>query len=192
MVGGYTQYLVKVQGMSESTLRALEKAVDDFVYAKKGEKKANAVGIEVLQYPYPDGGLNLLNLRFRNEAAALTNLGEYLKPPGERPFWAYLADQIYRHTAVRRFTNIGIDFLINPFIQHWDVYTGAPGTPLILRRMYYAGRRYGARVIPMEITSAICEMMPYWWHPATKSELVSIYSDKWGRCLRQTHGISTV
>ncbi|KAF6742713.1 hypothetical protein DFP72DRAFT_830146, partial [Ephemerocybe angulata] len=44
----------------------------------------------------------------------------------------------------------------------------------------------------MEITPAICEIMPYWWHPATKSELVSIYSDKWGRCLRQTHGISTV
>ncbi|KAF5320474.1 hypothetical protein D9611_010696 [Ephemerocybe angulata] len=95
MVGGYTQYLVKVQGMSESTLRVLEEAVDDFVYAKKGEKKANAVGIEVLQYPYPDGGLNLLNLRFWNEAAALTNLGEYLKPPRERPFWAYLAEVVH-------------------------------------------------------------------------------------------------
>ncbi|KAF6751793.1 hypothetical protein DFP72DRAFT_815849, partial [Ephemerocybe angulata] len=192
MVGGYTQYLVKVQGMPESVLKTLEKIIDDFVYAKNGERKANAVGIETLQQPHVNGGLNLMNLRFRNEAVAMTNLAEYLRPPGNRPFWAHLADLIYRHNAVRRFKAVEPEFLLNPFVQQWDVYTGAKSTPLILRRMYHAGRRYGARVIPVELTPDVRRVMPYWWHPATRPELVSIYNDKWGKCLRHTHHIITV
>ncbi|KAF5341088.1 hypothetical protein D9611_006142 [Ephemerocybe angulata] len=61
MVGGYTQYFTKVQGMPEKVLKQIESMIDDFVYAKKGEKKANAIGIENLQRPYMDGGLNLLD-----------------------------------------------------------------------------------------------------------------------------------
>ncbi|KAF6750378.1 hypothetical protein DFP72DRAFT_817757, partial [Ephemerocybe angulata] len=192
MVGGYTQYFTKVQGMPEKVLKQIESMIDDFVYAKKGEKKANAIGIENLQRPYMDGGLNLLDVRARNDAVALKVLQSYMEPPGNRPIWAYLVDRIFQICAVRRYQAVAPGLLINPFIQTWDVYTQAKGLPLVFKRMYNAGRKYNVSIRTWGPQPTLRLNMPYWWHVGTKDKLVSVYNDKWGRCLQHTHHLSSV
>ncbi|KAF6763352.1 hypothetical protein DFP72DRAFT_801577, partial [Ephemerocybe angulata] len=152
----------------------------------------NAIGIENLRRPYAEGGVNLLDVRARNDAVALTVLQSYMKSPPERPVWAYLVDHIFRLCAVRRYQTVDSSLLINPFVQSWDVYTQAKGLPLVFKRMYSTGRKYSVSIHAWSPQVALQLKMPYWWHVGTKGKLVSVYNDKWGKCIQRTHHLSSV
>ncbi|KAF6745107.1 hypothetical protein DFP72DRAFT_776231, partial [Ephemerocybe angulata] len=77
IVGSFTQYLTRVQGMPEATVRTLEKIIDDFVFNKNGARINNAVAIATLKAPLHEGGFKLIDLRSRNEAIALMILQRY-------------------------------------------------------------------------------------------------------------------
>lgn len=135
MVGGYTQYLTRVQGMPKETQTAIRKLTDDFVYAKYGEQKSNTIAISTLQKKKDEGGLGLLDMEARNEAINLMRLKTYLSPSKSRPAWCKLADRFLAKAAVNKYRGFGSDVLENPFTQKWKVNLNARGLPSNLREM---------------------------------------------------------
>lgn len=133
IVGGFTQYLTRAQGMPKQVEQAFQKLMDDFVYAKAGEYKQNAIGMQTLRTPRLSGGKNLLNLHARNEAIELMRLKAYLNPTNTRPIWAFLADDIIAQNIVSRHKTIESKYLMNPFMQSWQVHVDSPKLPNNIR-----------------------------------------------------------
>ncbi|KAF6754647.1 hypothetical protein DFP72DRAFT_812388 [Ephemerocybe angulata] len=192
MVGGLTQYLTRVQGMPPDTVKRIRKMTDNFVYAKHGETKSNTISLDTLFNHWSEGGLSLLDLEARNEAIDLMRLRTYLLPPELRPVWCDLADRLLARAAVKKFHNVGIGALINPFLQTWKVNLSATGLPMSLKRMMRTAYKYDTALTAVEVPDDIKTQMPIWYHAGAKTKLKSIYGDKWGVCQRETHHILTV
>ncbi|KAF6746600.1 hypothetical protein DFP72DRAFT_1076280 [Ephemerocybe angulata] len=129
LVGGYTQYLTRVQGMPESTVNNLKKQTDDYIWAKDGEKKANTIALTTLHKPKDQGGLGLLDIETRNEAIDAKRLQTLLLPPDLQPTWCKMAMRQLAKAAVKRFTNVGEAALVSPFTQKWRVNMSATNLP---------------------------------------------------------------
>ncbi|KAF6742767.1 hypothetical protein DFP72DRAFT_755827, partial [Ephemerocybe angulata] len=165
MLGGYTQYLTRVQGMPEATLRLFEKMADDLIHAKQGEEKTNTIGVDTLRSDIEAGGLRALNMRARNEAIELMKLRIFLLPPELRPRWCEVAERILAENAVLKFANqIGSNFMINPLTQSWRVNLDSQTLPASLKRMMRTALKYGAKLVPFGINQTIRKRMPYWFH----------------------------
>ncbi|KAF6764368.1 hypothetical protein DFP72DRAFT_800014 [Ephemerocybe angulata] len=119
-------------------------------------------------------------------------LKEYNAPPPDRKPWAYIADRTMALYAQAKYKNIEPEFLVHPFLQTWRVSLRAKGLPDNLKRMIKAGYDHGVRIVPIGLTNAIRLLMSYWYHIGTRAKLKSIYNDKWGKCLRRTHGLKLV
>lgn len=189
-VGGYTQYITRVQGMPANVLKDLNRITDDIVYAKNGEKKSNAIGIETLRWSKTAGGLQVLDLQARNEAIGIMTLKTYAG--AERPTWAQAADRCLAKAAVKKFLNVGEEFLINPLLQTWKVNLKSRMLTETQRAMMRAAYKFGAKIVTLEPSQAIRLRMPYWYHIGTKEKLKSKYCDKYGKCHRTSHGIKYV
>jgi hypothetical protein len=96
IVGGHTQYLAKVQGMLAHIKTAIQKIIQEFVW--DGENTPR-IGMSTLQQPIKEGGLNLLDIKARNEAIDLMWLKEYLNFSPSRPTWAVITDLLLNATA---------------------------------------------------------------------------------------------
>ncbi|KAF5331328.1 hypothetical protein D9611_011812 [Ephemerocybe angulata] len=122
IVGSFTQYLTRVQGMPEEIVLALEKIIDDFVFDKNGARVNNAVAIATLKAPLNEGGFKLIDLRSRNEAIALMILQRYHAPADRRPVWVSVAEPLVAAAAVSRFQNVALSLLKSPLTQQWRVF----------------------------------------------------------------------
>ncbi|KAF6764515.1 hypothetical protein DFP72DRAFT_1130422, partial [Ephemerocybe angulata] len=193
MLGGFTQFLTRVQGMPEKILRQFETMADDLINAKHGEEKSNTIGVDTLRAHFGEGGLRALDMRARNEAIEIMKLCTFLLPPELRPRWCEIAERILAENAILQFANqIGSNFLINPFTQGWRVNLNSTTLPDSLKRMMRVAVKYGAKFMPLKITQTLRKRMPFWFHWANKPQLVSQYYDKWGRCQQMNHEIKYV
>lgn len=191
MVGGFTQYLTRVQGMPKETLKKIKKITDDFVYAKDGEQKANTIATSTLHQERDQGGLKLLDIEARNEAIDTVRLRTYLSTGEQRPQWCKIADLLLGEAAVRKYRNVGPKMLRNPFTQQWRVNLAHKGLPENLRRMMKVAYKYGTRADAVVIPDPVKHSMPYWYHVGNKAELRIRYGDKYGECQRTVHNIYT-
>lgn len=189
-IGGYTQYITRVQGMPPNVLKELNKITDDIVYAKNGEKKSNAIGIETLRWDKQAGGLRVLDIEARNEAIGLMSLKSYSDT--NRPTWAQAADRCFAKAAVQKYKNVGEEFLVNPLLQNWKVNLRSRYLTETQKTMMRAAYKFGAKVVTLKPTNAVRLRMPYWYHIGTKEKLRSRYNDKYGKCHRESHGIKYV
>ncbi|KAF6741173.1 hypothetical protein DFP72DRAFT_791523, partial [Ephemerocybe angulata] len=164
IVGSFTQYLTRVQGMPEATLDTFEKIIDDFVFDKGGAKKANAVAIATLKAPLEEGGFKLIDLRSRNEAIALMMLQRYQSPTDKRPIWVAIAEPLLASAAVSRFQNVTHSLLSNPFTQSWRVFLQSKSLPTNLKTMLSVAAKYNAQCVPITITPELRDAMPFWYH----------------------------
>ncbi|KAF9537727.1 hypothetical protein CPC08DRAFT_609668, partial [Agrocybe pediades] len=80
-VGGLTQYLTKVQGMSPEVEEEVNNKIRTFMW----DDKSPMVGMETLCAPVQAGGKNLLDIKARNEAIELMKVKTYLSKPENRP-----------------------------------------------------------------------------------------------------------
>ncbi|KAF6757115.1 hypothetical protein DFP72DRAFT_809649, partial [Ephemerocybe angulata] len=188
---GYTQYLTRVQGMPKGTEDTIKKRMDDFIWAKNGERKANTIAMSTLQRDKDEGGLGLLDIGARNEAIDLMRLKTYLLPPGQRPVWCILADLLLAHSSVQKFRNVGERTLRNPFLQTWRVSLSAKDLPSNLRHMMAAAYKYDTKFVATEVMDDLKLQMPIWYHIGAKEKLESIYGNTWGQCQREVHDIMT-
>ncbi|TBU26612.1 hypothetical protein BD311DRAFT_625833, partial [Dichomitus squalens] len=91
VVAGMTQYLTDVQRMPEAVTRRLEKIMREYLWEGKSTPP---IAKGYTQLPVDEGGLNVLDIRARNEAIDIMWLKAYLDVSKTRPKWAYVADDI--------------------------------------------------------------------------------------------------
>lgn len=120
MVGGHTQFLTKAQGMPPHIKEALIKVIRDFMWEKDTHPR---IALEYLYLPMNEGGLNLLDIKARNEAIELIWLRDFLNLTPSRQLWARVTDILINATAPPGASSIAIT---NSFLQTWNPPTRGP------------------------------------------------------------------
>ena len=91
IVGGMTQYLTAAQGMPNCVCDTLAKLIRNFFWGNAH----STVAEQYLFLPIVEGGWNLLDIRSRNDAIALTKLKRLTDFGPSRPAWADAAFVIF-------------------------------------------------------------------------------------------------
>lgn len=116
-VGGMSQYLTDVQRMPKPVLDRLNVLARAYLWK---DKHSPPVAFNQLLLPVEQGGLGLLDLALRNKALDIMWLKAYLDFSTERPWWAYIADDIFAKTVPAALVVVDEDLRVNPFLQHWS------------------------------------------------------------------------
>ncbi|KAI0669897.1 hypothetical protein C8Q78DRAFT_1070352 [Trametes maxima] len=187
-VGGRTQFLATAQPMPPEIERKIKKIVTDFIW---GEGVAPKVAYETLCAPIEAGGLNLLNIKARNEAIDIMWLKEYLKIGGKRAPWTAVADNLLAKAVAAKHRNVEPVARINSFLQTWDVSTrSVAGLGTDLKRMIAAAKKYGVRCEVKNPAKELRGMMPVWYHLGEAPGRNSANTTA-SRCLRDRHMVET-
>lgn len=159
-VGGNTQYLTRVQGMSPEIERRLAQRITSFMW----DEKSSMVNAETLRAPLIDGGKNLLDIGARNEAIELMKLKSYLAPATVRPRWALVADSLFAE-QIPQDQKIGRELRRQTFLQTWTPkIRGNSVLPRDLTKMLLVGRKYNVDFIPHSMSRDALSRMPIWHH----------------------------
>jgi hypothetical protein len=96
VVGGHTQFLTKAQGMPTHIEDAIIKIIRDYIWDNDIHPR---IGLEHLYKPLNKGGLNLLDIKTRNEAIEIVWLKDYLNLTPSRQMWARATDILINASA---------------------------------------------------------------------------------------------
>ncbi len=118
-VGGYTQFLVKAQGMPKEIATKLDKIIQSFVWDGKRPK----VKKEIMRSLPTKGGKSILDISARNTAIEILWLKDYLKTGPNRPRWANLMEDIIHHNLLSTYKSVPKKLWGNMFLQTWEVKT---------------------------------------------------------------------
>ncbi|EIW58569.1 uncharacterized protein TRAVEDRAFT_106149, partial [Trametes versicolor FP-101664 SS1] len=186
---GRTQFRAMVQTMPESVEKRLTNIMMSFMWGGDAHPR---IAREVLYRPINKGGLNLLDIRARNDAINLMWLRTYLGIGLKRPVWTHLADALLAKAIASDSRNIEPAARVNTFLQTWNVSTRAKaGLPHCLKAMIKAAKKYGVWCQSSNPTLALCEQLPVWSHIGREAGRVSENSPSC-RCLRDAHQLRTV
>ena len=134
--GGVSQYLTTVQGMPKKIESTLQKMINKFVW----DGKWPSINQQILGTPIHDGGIQLLDIKSRNEAIELMWLKKYLQFGAERPLWASLADFLIEED-IPRSSSINKELTINVFLQEWGPYLSQKSKlPTDIKRMLHVAK----------------------------------------------------
>ena len=114
-MGGHTQFLAKAQGMPPHIKKALTNIMSTFIWE---QEKRPRIAIDTLRKPILEGGLNILDIRARNEAIEIIWLKTYLNFSPSRQKWATITDHIILAVAPPHSVEEARD---NLFLQTWTV-----------------------------------------------------------------------
>ena len=186
IIGGRTQFLTKAQGMPPTTEAALIKVIRNFIWEDDSSPR---IALNVLYLPTSEGGLNLLNIRARNEAIELTWLRTYLNFSPSRPTWATITDLIINKAAPP-----GTSLLarMNSFLQSWDAPTRGARLNILNNntiRMLKTARKYNVNLAAIRLSPQLRAQLPAWYHPLAKPRPMTSSQAK---CLLQQHNVTTV
>jgi len=185
-VGGLTQFLTQTQGMPTHIESALQKVINNFIW-EEGEKPR--IAPEFLQQPKEMGGLNILDIRARNEAIDLMWLKSYLNfSPRHQP-WAAVTDLIIDASVQ---TDTIASVRKNTFLQCWDPPSRGPCTAFLnddIKRMLKVAKNHNTNLAAVKISARLCKELPAWYH---LDEKLSTLDSETIRCLIEKHKVSTV
>jgi hypothetical protein len=111
VIGGHTQFLTKAQGMPTHIEEELTKMIRDFVWDYDVHPR---ISLEYLYRLLNEGGLNLLEMKARNEAIELVWLRDYLNLTPTRQTWAIVTDLLIIAAAPQGTSLVA---LVNTFLQ---------------------------------------------------------------------------
>lgn len=186
VVGGHTQFLTKAQGMPPHIEEALVKIIRDFVWDKDVHPR---IALEYLYKPLSEGGLNLLDIKARNEAIDLMWLRDYLNLTPSRQLWARVKDTLINATAPPGTSAIAIT---NSFLQMWNPPTRGPHLATLndgIRRMLKVAKKYNTNLAAIRLSPGVCATLPAWYHPGTAPRSITNVNT---HCLLNKHGAKTV
>jgi hypothetical protein len=147
------------------------------------------IALDILQRPIDEGGLNLLDLKARNEAIDIIWLKSYLNFSPTRPAWATVMDLIIDTAAP---TSTCKKARTNPFLQSWNIPTRGKRTEHLnndIRRMTAAARKYNANLAAIRLTSRLKAMLLAWYHMAADPRPITNVESQ---CLLNNHETSKV
>ena len=165
IIGGLTQFLTMAQGMPENVETALVKITRNFMWSNDSSPR---LGMDILHRPVKDGGLNLLDIKSRNEAIEIMWLKAYLNMSASRPAWAKVTD-LLMDAAAPPSTNPkarGISFL-----QTWKPTTRGRRALKMGKepaRMIKIARKHNVNIEAMRLTPQLRALLPTWYHIASK------------------------
>ena len=186
IVGGYTQFLTKAQGMPPHIETALTKTIRNFMWEDDSSPR---IALELLQKPTEEGGLNLLDLRARNEAIDIVWLKAYLDFSPTRPAWAVVTDLIIDTSAP---TYTCQQARGNPFLQTWNIPTRGRRVENLncdIVRMVDVGRKHNANLAAIRLTPHLRSLLPAWYHIAADPRPITNVASI---CLLNNHAITKV
>ena len=186
IVGGHTQFLAKAQGMPASIEKAITKIISNFVW---GENETPKITAPNLQRPIEEGGLNMLDIKARNEAIELMWLKSYLNFSPTRHPWAAITDHIIIASAPTHSVEKARD---NPFLQSWNIPTRGQKTSSFnddITRMLRTARTYNANLSAIKVTPDILKQLPAWYHISAEHRPIN---NRKAKCLLGKHNVATV
>lgn len=196
VVGGGTQYLTTVQGMPLHVEKSVIKLIRSFIW---NGAKASTVSMETLFRPITEGGINLLDIKSRNEAILLRWMASYANFSPARAAWGHVADVILHDHVMARDRSVPPEARVNPVIQSWSVSTANPrkhhGQPLLpddLKQMIKTAKKYNVSVNAVKISECLKLSLPLWYHIGADGGRRRLNNSRPSKCLRMNHGISSV
>ena len=186
VIGGRTQYLAKVQGMPQEIETAIQKLIQNFLWDSEAKPR---IAPGTLELPLDEGGLNLLNIRSRNEAINIMWLKSYLNFSPTRPTWAVITDLLINAAAPPNISPLG---RINTYLQTWDPPARGPRTAFLnddIVRMISTAKKYKTNLAALRIAPDISAKLPAWYHVKTNPRPLTNIPSK---CLLKKHKIKTV
>ena len=186
IVGGYTQFLTKAQGMPPHIETTLTKTILNFMWEDDSSPR---IALELLQKLTEKGGVNLLDLRARNEAINIVWLKAYLDFSPTCPTWAVVTDLIIDTSAP---TYTCQQAHGNPFLQTWNIPMRGRRVENLncdIVRMVDIGRKHNTNLAAIRLTPHLRSLLPAWYHisadPHPITNVASI-------CLLNNHAITKV
>ena len=186
IIGGHTQFLTKAQGMPPEIENALTKITRDFLW---GDDSSPRIALDTLYRPIEEGGLNLLDIKARNEAIEITWLKAYLSPAPSRPTWAKVTDLIINASAPPGTSPLA---RINAFLQSWNPPTRGPRSTRMgndITRMLKTAKKHGTAFAPIRLSPHLRAQLPAWYHPLSEASPLTTTTAK---CLLKKHTVTTV
>ena len=186
IVGGHTQFLTKAQGMPPHIETALTKIIRDFIWDNDGRQR---IALEYLHSPLDQGGLNLLDIKARNEAIELVWLRDYLDLTPSRQTWAIVTDILINATAPPGTSAIAIT---NAFLQSWNPPTRGPRLDTLnegIVRMLRVAKTYKTNLAAIRLSPGVRATLPAWYHPNAEPRPITNINAK---CLLNNHNVKTV
>ena len=186
VVGGHTQFLTKAQGMPPHIEVALAKIIRDFMWDNDTHPR---ISMDYLHRPLDEGGLNILDIRARNDAIELVWLRDYLNLSPSRQLWAIVSDILINTTAPQGTSAIAV---VNTFIQSWDPPSRGPRLATLnegIIRMLKVAKRYNTNLVAIRLSPGVRATLPAWYHPYTTPRPMTNVN---ARCLLNKHATKTV
>jgi hypothetical protein len=160
--------------------------VRDFIWE---DDSSPCIAVDTLYLPIDKGGLNLLDIKTRNEAIEVIWLKDYLNFTPSRPKWAILFDIIINNAAP---PNTLDRAHVNPFLQSWNPPTRGPRANLMnddILRMLKIAKKHNTHLAPLRLSQHLHAQLPAWYHPhAIHKPLTSVSA----RCLLKKHNTLTI
>ena len=186
IIGRYTQFLTKAQGMPKTIEDALIEIIQNFIWE---ENTSPRISMDQLYHPIEKGGLNLLDLKTRNEVVEITWLKEYLNLLPKRPVWAVLTD-----ISMEAITPHGLraQTRVNPFLQNWTVLLRGPQAKKVnkdTKRMLKAGQDHNTNLVAICLACNVKLQLPAWLLTGTEDQL---FSNKEAKCLIRKHNMRMI
>ena len=125
--------------------------------------KSPMVTLEYLHYPHEEGGLNLLDIKARNEAIEIMWMKEYLNLSPSRLTWAKITDIAI--DAVAPQTNLG-PARLNTFLQTWMPETRGERARKLNQdttRMLKVVRMHKVSFEAIRLSKKLRNKMPAWY-----------------------------
>lgn len=186
IVGGCTQFLAQAQGMPTHIEKAITNIVRDFIWE---ENITPRIALDYLQQKIEEGGLNLLDLKARNEAIEIMWLKTYLNMSPTRPPWAKITDLLLDAVAPQGYN---AQARLNTFLQTWNMPTR--GTRIeqlpndVLRTMKTA-REHKANFAALRLSPELKRKLLAWFQNEAEHRP---NNNKVTQCLLRKHNIVTM
>jgi hypothetical protein len=189
VVGGLTQFLTRVQGMTSEVESLISRKISKFLW----DDASPMVSAQTMSSPINAGGKKILDIQARNEAIEIMKLKSYLKIGPDRPRWAQVADALMSRNIPKTQKVCDDESKYNTFLQTWSVKTGAKSElPDSLCKMLQAAKRHGVDINPPLPSLTLRNQMPIWFHKGQDEEKNPHNNGKWAICQRNIHKIKTV
>ncbi|KAG0700960.1 hypothetical protein DFH29DRAFT_806953 [Suillus ampliporus] len=154
-----TQFLAKAQGMPKHIESALIKTTRNFIW---NNTRSPPINLEQLYQPKETGGINLLDIKSRNEAIEITWVKSYLNISPTRPTWAYVIDLLISNVKTKDINGKRIN---NTFLQNWDPPTRGPNSrslPNEAIKIIKTAKKHNIAFAPIKMSKNIKKQLPAW------------------------------
>jgi hypothetical protein len=168
--------------MPEQIREALTKEIKRFIW--EDTTHVPRLGMNHLEETKEEGGINLLNLKNRNEAIEIVWLRDYLNLKESRPAWAYITDILINETTP---PTLNENTRSNAFLQHWKIPMRGKKAEKLgedTLRMIKAAKKHQIAFAPINISQELRERLPSWQHLGVEKQAPQ---NPRSRCLAKNH-----